>query len=150
LVLLKNCLPARYAKLAAVHGAAARSNCASTTPWLVVTVIVEVPVLAIPVVGGLPTSLALPVAGIGVQAQSSATFVVVFLLLSKPPTAHTMPTTTATTASPAASEAWICRRRRAPAARRAIWRSSLARASARCRVLLGATGRSPSELVDDG
>src|SRR4051812_18649625 len=97
LVLLKNCLPARYAKLAAVHGAPAWSSSLSTTPRLVVIVIAEVPDLGMLVVGGVPTSLILSDAGTGVHAQSCAAGVA-FLSL-KPPAAQTMPTTTRMTAT---------------------------------------------------
>src|SRR5438477_12910306 len=98
LVLLKNCLPARYVKLATVRAAPARSSGASIVPWFVVMVMVDVPVLGILVVGGLPTSLTLSDAGIEVQAQSSAAGVLLCDL--KPPVAQTMPTATRTTARP--------------------------------------------------
>src|SRR5215213_10105125 len=91
LELSKNFLPARYAKLAAVHGAPVRSSSASITPWFVVIVISDVPVFGIFVVGGFPTSLIVSEVACGVHAQSSATEV---FLRSKPPEIHTMPTTT--------------------------------------------------------
>src|SRR5437763_95353 len=114
LVLSKNCLPARYVKLATVHGAPAWSSWASTTPRFVVIVMVDVPLFGILVVGGLPTSLTLSDAGIEVHAQSGPA-AVFFLLPLKPPVAHTTPTTIRTTARPTPSPAWTWRRRRAAA-----------------------------------
>src|SRR6266542_3504756 len=72
---------------------------------------------------------------IGVQAHSAAA-AGGFFFDENPPAAQTMPTTTSTTARAAPIPACTCRRRRAAAARRAIWRSTLARAMARCRFLL--------------
>src|SRR5262249_36788372 len=125
LVSLKNCLPARYVKLATVHGAPARSSSASTTPRFVVIVIVEVPDLGMFFVGGLPTSLTLSDAGTVVHAQSAAA-AAVFLPPLNPPAAQTTPTTIRITASPAPTDAWSWRRRRAAAARPPILPPTLA------------------------
>src|SRR5437762_1651662 len=145
LVLLKNCLPARYTKLSTVHAALDASRWASITPWLVVIVMVARPLVGMPVVGGVPTSLmlVLPDAGWGVQAHALASVVVFFLPENRwenPPLVQISPAATRMTTRPAPMPPWSCRRRRAAAARRAIWRSILARARARCRFLLGGTG----------
>ena len=93
-------------------------------------------------VGGVPTSLTLVLDDVstGVQAHSPAAVGFFGLLPENQPLAQPTPTITSATISPAPTAPWICRRRRAAAARRAIWRSALARASARCRFLLEATG----------
>src|SRR5690606_32055211 len=60
-----------------------------------------------------------------------------------PPRAHVTPSTTSTRARAAPTPAWIWRRRRVRAARRASWRSARARASLRWRSLLEATHAPP-------
>src|SRR5438874_2701186 len=146
LVLLKNCLPARYMKLATVQGALAASSCASITPWFVVIVIVAVPDVAMPLVAGVPTFLRLGLLppACGVHAHTPlATGLVFFLCENRcenPPLIQTSPPPTSRTTRTAPMPPCSWRRRRAAAARRAIWRSILARASARWRFLLEATG----------
>src|SRR4051812_2970120 len=149
MVLSKYCFAARNWKFATVHGPLVLSSCPVITPWLVVIVMVSVPSLLMPVVGGVPTFLSSALSAEGVHVQSAAPLAVCCLgLASKPPLAQTMPSTTSSTARPAPIPARSCRRLRAWAARRAIWRSALARASARCRFLLVATVVPPG--VDPG
>src|SRR5687768_16812543 len=57
LELSKNFLPARYAKLPAVHGTLLRSITIFTTPWARVSVMTCLPLRAIAPASGLPTSL---------------------------------------------------------------------------------------------
>src|SRR3954469_1229435 len=126
--------------LATVQGALAGSSSAEIVPWLVVIVRCSEPDLGMLRVGGRPTDLALVsvLVSTAVHAQSSG-LTGAFL---KPPAAQIVPRTTraSTTAPPMPACHW--RRLRATAALRAIWRSALARARARCRLLLVATEHS--------
>ena len=128
-----------------MHGAASRSSDAVTVPALVAIVILSVPVVGTPDVGGVPTlaglALADAAAELGAQthvvAESAAVFVALLLPNSafQPPAAKKTPTAITRTATPAAVWAWRWRRLRRRAARRACCRSSLARASIRSRSL---------------
>src|SRR5690242_2014662 len=119
-VLSKNFLPARYVKLAAVHGACAVSTCTSTVPTLSVSVIVWVPLRGSPDAGGVPTSLMLPGGGAAAGDALGSTFgfhthpvgdadadgeepavLLFFLSLPVSVTSSTTPTTTTRTAAPA-------------------------------------------------
>jgi hypothetical protein len=136
-VLSKNCLLARKLKLAAAHGTFDVSIAALITPWFVVIVMVWMPDFATPLVGGRPTSLTFsPVSGFHAQSAAACGCA---LSGSNTPAYQSEPSTIRTRAIPVAVPAWICRFLRAAAARRAIWRSSFARASARWRSLVRAT-----------
>jgi hypothetical protein len=143
LVLSKNFLPARWAKLAPAHGELVRSSPTCTAPALVVMVIGRVPSTGMSLVGGVPTSLRFsPCAAVQTHRSSLAAG---FGSDSKPPNSQIEPSAISSTASPAATPAWIWRDLRVEAALRAICRSYLARASLRCRSLLEAT-RAPLPL----
>jgi hypothetical protein len=144
-VLSKYFFSARKLKLAAAQGTFDTSIAARITPWFVVIVIVSMPDFGMPVVGGRPTSFDWP--SVLFQAQS-ALAVGSALSGSKTPAYHSVPSTISTRAIAVAVPAWICRRLRAAAARRAIWRSSFARASARWRSLVRATVRILLQLSD--
>ena len=115
-------------------------------PALVAIVILSVPVVGTPDVGGVPRLAGLALAdaaavlGAHTHVVLESAAAVFFALLVpnnafQPPATKKTPTAITRTATPAAVCAWRWRRLRRRAARRACCRSSLARASVRSRSL---------------
>src|ERR1041384_3331206 len=133
--LSKKCLPARYVKLAAVHGAFAVSTATLITPRFVVIVMVSMPDLGSPGAGGMPTFLISDGSGCGVgvalgstrgsQAHADGLYgddgPLGDAFFLPPPvvaaTSQVTPAMTTTTSAPAATMAWTRRRRAARSAR---------------------------------
>src|SRR5689334_22242727 len=145
-VLSKNFLPARYVKLAAVHGAFDVSTTTLITPRFVVIVIVSKPDRGSPEAGGVPTFLISDGSGCGDGealgstsgshshavgvAEPEAEGLALFFF---PPVSairiQATATSTARTSTPPATAVRLRRRRAAVSARSVISRSSLARAA---------------------
>src|SRR5947209_19150475 len=102
--------------LAAVQGAFATSIEPTTVPPLSVIVMVSVPSVFVPVVGGVPTSLTPPLLGdgsgeAGTHRHGPASGVGFFFELN-PPSAPTVPVTPSTTITATTAPPHVCRPRR--------------------------------------